>query len=218
MAERTNTKEDIKLTRGHLKIFFGYAVGVGKTYSMLQAAHAAKKRGVDVVVGYTEVHSRPDTEKLIDGLEVLDVKKIEYGNTTFDEFDLDAALKRKPELILVDELAHMNIPGSRHLKRYQDIREMLKAGIDVYTTVNVQHLESLHDIVESITRIKVNERIPDHIFDEADDVKLVDIEIDDLIERLKEGKIYQEKQAKRALEHFFIKDNLTALREIALRR
>lgn len=209
--EQTNRK-------GKLKIFFGYAAGVGKTYAMLETAHQKYVQNIDVVIGYIEPHDRKETTYLIYGLEQIPTKRIIYKDRLFNEFDLDATLKRHPQLVLVDELAHTNVQGSRHTKRYSDIEELLRAGIDVYTTVNVQHLESLHDVVESITRIKVNERIPDHIFDEADDVKLVDIEIDDLIERLKDGKIYQEKQAKRALEHFFIKDNLTALREIALRR
>lgn len=206
------------IKKGRLKIFFGYCAGVGKTFAMLEAAHQKSVQGVDVVIGYIEPHDRKDTTALIYGLEEVPKKKVIYKDRLFYEFDLDAALQRHPQLILVDELAHTNVHGSRHKKRYSDIEELLRAGIDVYTTVNVQHLESLHDIVESITRIKVNERIPDHIFDDADDVKLVDIEIDDLIERLNAGKIYHKQQAKRALEHFFIKDNLTALREIALRR
>ena len=185
---------------------------------MLNEAQQKSVHGVDVVIGYIEPHDRKETTDLMYGLEQIEKKKIIYKNRVFYEFNLDTALKRHPELILVDELAHTNVHGSRHKKRYSDIEELLRAGIDVYTTVNVQHLESLYDIVESITRIKVNERIPDHIFDDADDVKLVDIEIDDLINRLKEGKIYHQKQAQRALENFFIRDNLTALREIALRR
>ena len=203
---------------GKLKIFFGYCAGVGKTYAMLNEAQQKSVHGVDVVIGYIEPHDRKETTDLMYGLEQIEKKKIIYKNRVFYEFNLDTALKRHPELILVDELAHTNVHGSRYKKRYSDIEELLRAGIDVYTTVNVQHLESLYDIVESITRIKVNERIPDHIFDDADDVKLVDIEIDDLINRLKEGKIYHQKQAQRALENFFIRDNLTALREIALRR
>ena len=176
---------------GKLKIFFGYCAGVGKTYAMLNEAQQKSVHGVDVVIGYIEPHDRKETTDLMYGLEQIEKKKIIYKNRVFYEFNLDAALKRHPELILVDELAHTNVHGSRHKKRYSDIEELLRAGIDVYTTVNVQHLESLYDIVESITRIKVNERIPDHIFDDADDVKLVDIEIDDLINRLKEGKIYR---------------------------
>lgn len=207
-----------KNKKGKLTIFFGYCAGVGKTYAMLNNAQQKSVEGVDVIIGYIEPHDRKETTDLVYGLEQIKNKEIEYKNHKFLEFDLDAALKRAPQLILVDELAHTNAPSSRHQKRYSDIEELLRAGIDVYTTLNVQHLESLHDIVESITHIKVNERIPDHIFDEAYDVKLIDIEVDNLIERLKNGKIYKPHQAKTALNHFFIKDNLTALREIALRR
>ncbi len=209
---------DKMMKKGKLTIFFGYCAGVGKTYAMLNTAQQKSVEGVDVVIGYIEPHDRKETMDLTYGLEQIEKKKIYYKNHLFIEFDLEAALKRHPQLILVDELAHNNAPTSIHKKRYSDIEELLRAGIDVYTTVNVQHLESLHDVVESITRIKVNERIPDHIFDEADDIKLVDIEIEDLITRLKEGKIYKQVQAKRALDNFFVKDNLIALREIALRR
>lgn len=205
-------------TIGHLKIFFGYAAGVGKTYTMLKAAHAAKSRGIDVVAGYIEPHARPDTASLMNGLELLPVKEIQYNGITLKEFDLDAAIERKPQLILVDELAHTNAEGCRHVKRYQDIRELLKVGIDVYTTVNVQHIESLNDMVTSITGITVRERIPDSVFDRADQVELVDIEPQDLLDRLKAGNVYKETQAKRAMENFFTLDKLTALREVALRR
>lgn len=207
-----------KPRQGRLKIFFGYAAGVGKTYAMLKAAHRAKDQGVDVAVGYVEKHTRPDTLALLDGLEQLPTLKVEYKGIVLNEFDLDAALKRRPQLLLVDELAHSNAAGCRHTKRYQDVEELLRAGIDVYTTVNVQHLESLNDLVASITRVAVNERIPDSVFDSADQVELVDIEPDDLILRLQTGKVYQRNQASRALNHFFTKDNLVALREIALRR
>ena len=212
-----NPREQVART-GRLKIFFGYAAGVGKTFAMLKAAHLAQRQGVDVVVGYIERHTRPDTLALLEGLEQLPTRQVEYRGIDLREFDLDAALERHPQLILVDELAHSNAAGSRHLKRYQDVQELLRAGIDVYTTVNVQHLESLHDLVASITQVSVSERIPDSVFDSADQVELVDIEPDDLIERLREGKIYQQKQAARALNHFFVRDNLAALREIALRR
>ena len=204
--------------KGRLKIFFGYAAGVGKTYAMLEAAHQAQKRGVDVVVGYIERHTRPDTLALLEGLEQLPEKIIEYKGITLKELDLDAALRRHPGILLVDELAHSNAEGCRHSKRYQDVEELLRAGINVYTTVNVQHLESLNDLVSSITHIAVNERIPDSVFDSADQVELVDIEPDDLILRMQSGKVYQKQQASRALDHFFTKDNLVALREIALRR
>ena len=203
---------------GKLKIFFGYAAGVGKTYAMLEAAHQAQKEGMDVVVGYVEPHARPDTLALLDGLESLPCKEIDYRGIKLKEFDLDRALLRKPQLILVDELAHNNAQGCRHTKRYQDVEELLQAGINVYTTVNVQHLESLNDLVSSITGIAVNERIPDHIFDRANQVELVDIEPDELVKRLQMGKVYRERQAKQALQHFFTTENLAALREIAMRR
>ena len=203
---------------GRLKIFFGYAAGVGKTYAMLEAAHQAQKEGVDVVVGYVEPHSRPDTLALLEGLEVLSCREVDYRGIRLREFDLDGALARRPQLILVDELAHSNAPGCRHTKRYQDVEELLQAGINVYTTVNVQHLESLNDLVTSITGIVVNERIPDHVFDRANQVELVDIAPADLEKRLEEGKIYRQRQAKQALENFFTAENLTALREIAMRR
>lgn len=203
---------------GRLKIFFGYAAGVGKTYAMLEAAHQAQKEGVDVVVGYVEPHARPDTLALLEGLEVLSCREVDYRGIRLREFDLDGALARRPQLILVDELAHSNAPGCRHTKRYQDVEELLQAGINVYTTVNVQHLESLNDLVTSITGIVVNERIPDHVFDRANQVELVDIAPADLEKRLEGGKIYRQRQAKQALENFFTAENLTALREIAMRR
>ena len=204
--------------RGKLKIFFSYAAGVGKTYAMLQAARQAKERGVDVIAGYIEPHSRPQTTALLNGLERLPVKQVFYGKMTLREFDIDRALNRKPQLILVDELAHTNAEGSRHTKRYQDVQELLNAGIDVYTTVNVQHIESLNDTVASITGVLVRERIPDSIFDQADQVELVDIEPTELLERMAGGNIYREDQAERAAVNFFTVENLTALREIALRR
>ena len=211
-------EEERRKTRGKLKIFFGYAAGVGKTYSMLMAAHAAKNRGIDVVAGYIEPHARPQTTALIKGLEVIPQKNVPYNNIVLHEFDIDAALERHPQLILVDELAHTNASSSRHKKRYKDIEELLENGIDVYTTVNVQHIESLNDIVSSITGVRVRERIPDSVFDSADQVELIDIEPRDLLERLEAGKVYKETQAKRAVQNFFSVENLTALREIALRR
>ena len=211
-------EQDAQESHGKLKIFFGYAAGVGKTYAMLQAAHQARKNGVDVAVGYVERHTRPDTLALLDGLEQLPCKEMIYKGVSLKEFDLDAALKRNPQLLLVDELAHSNAAGCRHAKRYQDVEELLRAGIDVYTTVNVQHLESLNDLVASITHIAVSERIPDRVFDSAEQVELVDIEPADLIARLQAGKIYKSDQAQRALGHFFSLENLAALREIALRR
>lgn len=181
---------------------FGYAAGVGKTYAMLQAAHQAKERGIDVVAGYIEPHARPQTMALLDGLEQLPVKQVAYEGMTFREFDIDAALKRNPQLILVDELAHTNAESSRHTKRYQDVQELLNTGIDVYTTVNVQHIESLNDTVASITGILVRERIPDSTFDQADQVELVDIEPAELLERLASGNVYREDQAQRATVNF----------------
>lgn len=207
-----------EVRKGKLTIFFGYCAGVGKTFSMLNTAQQKSIEGVDVVIGYIENHDRPDTQNLTYGLEKKPTKEVIYKGHHFFEFDLDQALERHPQLILVDELAHTNAPSSRHKKRYSDIEELLRAGIDVYTTVNVQHIESLHDVVESITKVKVNERIPDYIFNDADDVKLIDVDINDLIDRLKQGKIYNKIQARRALENFFIKDNLIALREIAMRK
>lgn len=215
---RAIQKEEANAGRGNLKIFFGYAAGVGKTYAMLQAAHSAKKNGLDVVVGYVEPHARPATSALLNGLERLPTKKILQSGIAVGEFDLDAALQRHPQLILVDELAHTNAEGSRHAKRYQDISELLNAGIDVYTTVNVQHIESLNDVVASITGVLVRERIPDSVFDHAQQVELVDIEPEELLSRLRAGNIYRGEQADRAAQNFFTIENLTALRELALRR
>ncbi|MDG9576363.1 hypothetical protein OLG83_07855 [Streptococcus pneumoniae] len=188
---------------GALRIYFGYAAGVGKTYAMLREAQRAQKAGVDVVVGYIEPHNRPETMALLIGLEQLSPKTIKYKGITLNEFDIDTALRRQPRIILVDELAHTNCFESRNKKRYQDIKELLYAGIDVYTTVNVQHIESLNDVIEAITGIQVNERIPDAIFDQADQIELVDIDPSDLLERLDKGKIYSKSQAKLAKRHFF---------------
>ena len=204
--------------KGKLKIFFGYAAGVGKTYAMLEAAHDAISKGIDVVAGYIEPHTRPATMERLKGIPQLPVKKVPHGEVCLGEFDLDMALRRKPQLLLVDELAHTNAPGCRHEKRYQDVLELLRSGIDVYTTVNVQHIESLNDDVASITGIAVRERIPDSVFDRADQVEIVDIEPQELVDRLKEGKVYGKPQAQRAMANFFTIPNLTALREIALRR
>lgn len=211
-------QEEYNNQSGHLKIFFGYAAGVGKTYAMLKAARAAKRRGIDVIIGYVEPHARPETIALTQGLESLPSMEIAYNGITLKEFDLDAALLRKPQLILVDELAHTNAEGSRNKKRYQDVQELLRAGIHVFSTINVQHIESINDMVASITGITVRERIPDEVFDSAAQVELVDIEPQELLERLNEGKIYRETQAQQALNHFFSIENLAALREIAMRR
>jgi two-component system sensor histidine kinase KdpD len=203
---------------GRLRIFVGAAPGVGKTYEMLQTAVARKKDGYDVVVGVVETHGRKETEALVTGLELIPRRRIEYKGQWLEEMDLDAIIARRPQIVLVDELAHTNAPGSQHPKRYLDVQDLLDAGIDVYTTVNIQHIESLNDVVAQITRVRVQETVPDSVFDRADAVKLVDVTPDDLIQRLKEGKVYLPKQAERALEHFFSPTNLTALREMALRR
>ena len=204
--------------RGRLKIFVGAAPGVGKTYEMLSAARARLQEGVDVVVGVVETHGRKETEALLDGLEVMPRQRVEYKGRNLEEMDLDALLARRPQLALVDELAHTNAPGSRHPKRYMDVDELIAAGIDVYTTLNVQHIESLNDVVARITRIRVRETVPDSIIDKADDIELIDLTPDDLIQRLKDGKVYVPHQAERAIRHYFSPGNLTALRELALRR
>ncbi|MFZ0774932.1 MAG: sensor histidine kinase KdpD [Xanthobacteraceae bacterium] len=203
---------------GKLRIFVGAAPGVGKTYQMLQQAHARRKDGYDVVVGVVETHGRRETEALLEGLEVVPRRHVEYKGQSLSEMDLDAIIARRPQIVLVDELAHTNVEGSRHPKRYLDVEELMSSGIDVYTTVNIQHIESLNDVVAQITHVRVRETVPDAVFDRADAVELVDLTPDDLIQRLKEGKVYVPKQAERALEHFFSPANLTALRELALRR
>jgi two-component system sensor histidine kinase KdpD len=204
--------------RGRLKIYFGFAAGVGKTYAMLEAARAAALAGTDVVLGYIEPHGRPETIALLQGQESLSCRAITYRDVVLQEFDLDAALKRRPALLLVDELAHTNAPGSRHAKRWQDVEELLAAGINVWTTLNVQHLESLNDVVAQITGVVVRETLPDRVFDQADELELVDLPPDDLLERFRDGKVYIPAQAERALQRFFKKANLIALREIAMRR
>jgi two-component system sensor histidine kinase KdpD len=203
---------------GKLRIFVGAAPGVGKTYAMLENARARKKDGYDIVVGVVETHGRKETEALLEGLEVVPRRRIEYKGRGLEEMDLDAIIARRPQIVLVDELAHTNALGSRHPKRCLDVEELLQHGINVYTTVNIQHIESLNDVVAQITRVHVRETVPDSIFDRADAVELVDITPEDLIQRLKEGKVYIPQQAERALEHFFSPANLTALRELALRR
>lgn len=203
---------------GKLKIFVGAAPGVGKTYEMLQSAHAKRKAGVDVVIGFVETHGRAETEALVRGLEAVPRKRLDYRGQIVEEMDLDAVIARRPAIALVDELAHTNAAGSRHPKRYLDVEELLFHGIDVYTAVNIQHIESLNDVVAQITHVRVRETVPDSIFDRADAIELIDLTPDDLIQRLKEGKVYVPKQAERALEHYFSPGNLTALRELALRR
>src|SRR3954452_12913263 len=203
---------------GKLRIFVGAAPGVGKTYEMLQQARTRKNDGYDIVIGVVETHGRRETEALLDGLELVPRRRIEYKGQWLEEMDLDAIIARRPQIALVDELAHTNAAGSRHPKRYLDVEELLTRGIDVYTTVNIQHIESLNDVVAQITHVRVRETVPDGVFDRADAVELVDLTPDDLIQRLEEGKVYIPNQAKRALEHFFSPANLTALRELALRR
>src|SRR5499426_1683437 len=211
-------KEETHQGRGKLKIFFGATAGVGKTYAMLEAAHARRTEGIDVVVGWIDTHGRAETEALLAGLEVLPRRSVAYRGTTVAAFDLDAALQRHPAVILVDELAHTNAEGSRHAKRWQDVRELLDAGITVYTTLNVQHVESLNDLVAKITGVVVRETVPDSVLERADEIELVDLPPDELIQRLQEGKVYIPEQAREAIQNFFRKGNLIALRELALRR
>ncbi|MGC4096918.1 MAG: sensor histidine kinase KdpD [Nitrospira sp.] len=210
--------EEVRELQGKLKVFFGANPGVGKTYAMLEAAHEQRRDGVDVAIGIVETHGRPETEALVSGLEIIPRLAVEYRGTTLLEFDLDAALARRPTMILIDELAHSNASGLRHAKRWQDVLELLKAGITVYTTVNVQHLESLNDVVEQITGVRVRETIPDSVLERADDVELIDLPPDDLLQRLKDGKVYVPDQIQHAIQNFFSKGNLIALRELALRR
>ncbi len=204
--------------RGRLKIFLGAAPGVGKTYEMLMSGRARKADGIDVVIGVVETHGRKETEALVEGFEIVPRRQIEYRGQSLDEMDIDAILTRRPDLVLVDELAHTNAAGSRHPKRFMDVEEILSRGIDVYSTLNIQHIESLNDVVAQITRIRVRETVPDTIIDRADDVEIIDITPDDLIKRLKDGKVYREQTARRAVENYFSPGNLTALRELALRR
>jgi two-component system, OmpR family, sensor histidine kinase KdpD len=205
-------------TRGRLKVFLGAAPGVGKTFEMLTIGRARLKAGTDVVVGVVETHGRAETEALLDGFATIPRRAVPYHGTVLEEMDLDALLARRPSLALVDELAHTNAPGSRHPKRYQDVEELLDAGIDVLTTLNIQHVESLNDVVAQITRIRVRETVPDGVLDRADDIEVIDLNPDDLIQRLKDGKVYVPTHAERALKHYFSRGNLTALRELALRR
>ena len=211
-------EEERRAGRGRLKLFFGFAPGVGKTYSMLEAARVKKVEGVDVVAGVVETHGRAETGRLLEGLEALPRKQSDYRSVVLREFDLDAALIRHPALILIDELAHTNAPDCRHPKRWQDVEELLQAGIDVYSTLNVQHLESLNDVVAQITGIAVRETVSDSVLDRADELELVDLPPEELLKRLQEGKVYVPDQAARAIEKFFRKGNLIALRELSLRR
>src|SRR5580704_144835 len=221
LLERVKAEEE-RAKRGRLRIFFGASAGVGKTYAMLEAARNVRAAGTDLVVGYVEPHGRVETERLLEGLPRLPTLPVSYRGIVRQEFDLDAALARHPEILLVDELAHSNLvggePAPRHPKRWQDIEELLAGGVSVWTTVNVQHLESLNDLVYQTTGIRQRETLPDHVFDEADDIELIDLPPDDLIARLHAGKVYVASQAGTAVERFFRKQNLMALREIALRR
>ncbi len=216
---RRVTQDEARAHRGKLRVFFGFAPGVGKTYRMLQVAgELSEVQGVDVVVGFVETHRRLETGALVLGLELLPRRTVEYRGHHLEEFDLDAALARRPQVLLVDELAHTNAPGSRHPKRWQDVEELLAAGIDVFTTVNVQHLESLNDVIAQITHVQVRETVPDAVLDGAHTIELVDIAPEELLQRLEEGKVYLPDQAQRAAHHFFQRGNLLALRELALRR
>ena len=207
-----------RANRGRLKVFLGAAPGVGKTYEMLVNAANRMRDGADVVVGVAETHGRKETMALLEGLEIIPRRQVDHRGHIVEEMDLDAVLARRPQLVLVDELAHTNAPGSRHPKRYLDVEELLAAGIDVYTTLNIQHVESLNDVVAQITRIRVRETVPDSIIDRADDIEVIDLTPEDLIKRMKDGKIYLPHQAERAVKHYFLPGNLAALRELALRR
>ncbi|CAO3441184.1 DUF4118 domain-containing protein [Azospirillum endophyticum] len=211
-------RQAAKEEQGRLKIFLGAAPGVGKTFEMLQTAQAKRRDGADIVVGVVETHGRRETEALVDGLEIIPRRAVEHKGHVLTEMDVDAILARRPKIVLVDELAHTNAPGGRHPKRYLDVEELLAAGIDVYSTLNIQHVESLNDVVAKITRVRVRETVPDSILDRADDIEIVDIAPDDLIQRLRQGKIYVPRTAERAIRHYFSPGNLTALRELALRR
>jgi two-component system sensor histidine kinase KdpD len=217
LLARIQSEERLQ-ARGKLKIFLGYAAGVGKTYAMLEAAHQRKAEGVDLVVACVDTHGRAETEAMLQGLEVIPRRQVEYRGTFLTEMDVDAVLARRPQLALVDELAHTNVPGSRHPKRYHDVQELLTSGTSVYTTLNVQHLESLNDVIAQITGVVVRETIPDLVLDDATDIELVDLPTDELLHRLKEGKVYVPEQAARAIEKFFRTGNLTALRELGMRR
>ncbi len=204
--------------RGRLRIYLGMAAGVGKTYAMLNEGRRRKSRGTDVVIGYVETHKRPITEQQIGDVEIVPRKQITYRGITLEEMDVDAVLARHPQVALVDELAHTNVPGSRNEKRYQDVRELLAAGITVISTLNIQHLEGLNDIVETITGVRQRETLPDRVLDEADEVELVDISPEALRSRLRHGNVYPPERAMRALDNYFSHSNLAALRELALRR
>ncbi|MCF7617568.1 KdpD-like non-kinase potassium sensor [Bacillus sonorensis] len=221
-AYRRKTPEELlaeieQLKRGSWTIYIGSAPGVGKTYRMLQEAHDVKREGIDVVIGLVETHNRKETAALIRGLEVIPKRKIEYKGKTLEEMDAAAIIERKPDLVIIDELAHTNIPGSKNEKRYMDVEDILREGVNVLSAVNIQHIESVHDIVQQVTGVKVRERIPDRILDLANEVILIDVTPETLQKRLREGKIYEQHNIQQALTHFFTKNNLAALRELALR-
>jgi two-component system sensor histidine kinase KdpD len=222
MADRRSRAEDFlelvhRAKRGRLKLYIGFAAGVGKTYQMLEEAHALRKRGVDVVLAFIESHGRAETEVLVQGLEVVPRRRIEYRGVTVEEMDLDAVLRRKPDVAIVDEIAHTNVPGSRNRKRYQDVLELIAAGINVIGAFNIQHLESLNDLVERVTGVVVRETVPDSFLKQADQIVNLDLAVEDLQERLKAGKIYAADKVAWALENFFQQQNLSTLRELALR-
>ncbi len=210
--------EESYSSKGKLKIFLGYSAGVGKTYAMLEATRRLQRDGVDIVVGYIETHKRVETQALVEGLEIIPRKSLPYRGASLEEMDLDAVIVRRPKIAIVDELAHTNAPGSRHAKRYQDIEELLAEGISVYTTLNIQHIESLNDVIAKVTNVSMRETIPDRIFDEAQEIEVVDLPIGELLNRLREGKVYMPEAAERAMQNFFSEGNLTALRELTLRR
>ena len=214
---KQQTIEEEEIEKGKLKIFLGYSAGVGKTYHMLDLARELEKNGKDVVVGYVEKHDRKETLELLEGLEEIKTKVVPYKKVILNEFNLEEALKRKPELMIVDELAHTNARGQKNAKRYQDVEELLQAGIDVYTTLNIQHIESLNQKVEEITGIHVKETIPDKVVQKADNIELIDIEPEELLNRMNKGKIYRPDKVELAKENFFTKENLIKLREIALK-
>jgi two-component system, OmpR family, sensor histidine kinase KdpD len=221
MVTRTKAEDFLELVerarRGRLKVYLGFAAGVGKTYRMLEEAHALRKRGVDIVLGYVEPHDRPDTIAFIEGLEVVPRKRLAYRGVEVDDMDLDAVLVRKPQVAIVDEVAHTNAPGMRNRKRYEDILTLLDAGINVICAFNIQHLESLNDVVERTTAVSIRERVPDHFLRQADQIITVDLAVEDLLERLRSGKIYGTDKVPTALSHFFTDQNLATLRELALR-
>ncbi|MBE3568868.1 MAG: universal stress protein [Bacillales bacterium] len=217
MSPEEILKKINKMKKGRLKIYIGAAPGVGKTFHMLRDAHDLKEKAVDIVIGLVETHGRADTEAEIKDLEIIPKKTIHYKGRKFQELDVEAIMKRNPDVVIIDELPHTNVPGSKNKKRYEDIQEILQAGIHVWTAMNIQHLESVQDIVQQVTGIQVNERVPDSVLKEADEIEIIDVSPETLRERIKEGKVYSEEKIQQALNYFFRKGNLVALRELALR-